>query len=1299
VPKPTANGEIWVFNRNYTQYIPLSIYELQTWMGAPSIFVIDCSNAGLVVHWFLEFAKQREIKRAAREAAAAAAAVSPNGAAGASAQAAAAVIRSNSSMTLNDDDDLESPRADGGADAGGGGAATAAAAAAAVLPPQPKASILRDCILLAACSANQLLPTNPKWPVDIFTACLTTPVKVALRYSADGMLCGIDYDMIDKMPGKLTDRKTPLGELNWIFTAVTDTIAWLTLPRALFQRLFRQDLLVASLFRNFLLAARVLRTANCTPVSVPTLPDTYNHPMWHAWDLAADLCLAQLPQLVGDANYVYEHSPFFADQLTSFEVWLDHTPNPRAPPAQLPIVLQVLLSQTHRQRALLLLGRFLDIGAWAVNLALSVGIFPYVLKLLQSPVLELRCVLVFIWTKILALDKSCQLDLVKDNGHNYFINVLASPTVPPEQRTQAAFVLCCVMNHCRPGQQACLSSNLLSVALSQINDSNAQLRRWCVFCLGRLWEQHEDAKRAAVNEQAHERLCALLTDDAPEVRGAAVWALSVFVGGARDTRRANIELNIGLTLPIVTVDGSPLVRRELICALARLVQCFRPHFIGAYRQMLLERERERGRADVGGGPPLAAADSNDSPHTLRRSSQGTVSSSTLRSSSAASSAAAATSRVRGASPPPSSSSSSSSSAVAAGDASSVRRPKSWLPRGSAMSVPLSPSMGSTISPSPEEVSDAAAAAAGEASSALFATSELSIYVCLWKMVLALAQDPVPDLAQLASLIYNQVAEESQLQAAAEARSSAKLDASPNLGPSSGSPSESGSSGSSMLSPGSMRRGLSNFLRGSSAKQVPPLDLNGGAFHDDSPSHSPPGSLKYSSTMPPSSPPRAGAHASLGAAALGGSGGGGGGGAFGGAGGGSSGGVASDEDATMQDALQSTLFEWSAERFSQPLHETNASVDATSREYLAARWYVARNKEQDEKASQRQRRTPKRIDEQIAILKQPVGAVAKLLFHPTEDVLVVADDRDSINLWLWREGVRARTWTNSGDFHTRTTALTFINESDHALLLVGSHDGIVRLWDLRDAIDGLPPAPTSTALPTVADAPGGSMAASMASSSMAAGASYVGADQEGGSSGRRAVRLATAWRALSDAAAYSRRGGAGMVVSWQQHSGLLMVAGDVAFMRVWDAHHELAVQDVSTHASSSITCLASDQRGGRIAVAGCGDGTVRMFDWRVPPRYSHVGTMSEHQGWIVNVAMLPHDEQILSGSVTGEVKLWDVRAMRALRTYTTNAAASDVTTAVAVHKHDPVVAVGSQNQRIKVLSLTGEDSTMIRYHDG
>ncbi len=59
VPRPTANGEIWVFNKNYTQYIPLSLYDLQSWVGTPAIHVFDCSAAGLIVNSFKSFAAQR----------------------------------------------------------------------------------------------------------------------------------------------------------------------------------------------------------------------------------------------------------------------------------------------------------------------------------------------------------------------------------------------------------------------------------------------------------------------------------------------------------------------------------------------------------------------------------------------------------------------------------------------------------------------------------------------------------------------------------------------------------------------------------------------------------------------------------------------------------------------------------------------------------------------------------------------------------------------------------------------------------------------------------------------------------------------------------------------------------------------------------------------------------------------------------------------------------------------------------------------------------------------------------------
>lgn len=116
--------------------------------------------------------------------------------------------------------------------------------------------------------------------------------------------------MIDKIPGRLNDRKTPLGEINWIFTAITDTIAWSVLPTDLFQKLFRQDLLLASLFRNYLLAERILKSVNCNPVTKPKLSPMNNHPMWYsrslslrfyirkAWDLAAEFCMSELDKYI-----------------------------------------------------------------------------------------------------------------------------------------------------------------------------------------------------------------------------------------------------------------------------------------------------------------------------------------------------------------------------------------------------------------------------------------------------------------------------------------------------------------------------------------------------------------------------------------------------------------------------------------------------------------------------------------------------------------------------------------------------------------------------------------------------------------------------------------------------------------------------------------------------------------------------------------------------------------------------------------------------------------------------------------
>ena len=448
---------------------------------------------------------------------------------------------------------------------------------------------------------------NPDLPADIFSCCLTTPIEIALRWfiSENPLVKNITNDMIMKIPGRLNDRRTPLGELNWIFTAITDTIAWNSLPHTLFQKLFRQDLMVAALFRNFLLAERIMRHFGCHPMSNPSLPSTYQHPMWQAWDLAVDVCLTQLPALLAAeetrSGYEYKHSTFFAEQLTAFEVGLSRVGISKKPPGQLPIVLQVLLSQVHRLRALMLLSRFLDLGPWAVSHALSVGIFPYVLKLLQSPAAELKPVLVFIWCKILAVDRSCQGDLLKDNGFTYFIGILALenqvalPNIAnmSEHRAMCAFILSVFCRGFKAGQLACLKADLLPSILPHLLDHDPLLRQWCLLCLASFWDKNVDVKSVVVHESIHEAILPLLMDPVPEVRAAALSALATLLGDLEKTEQdVNFEQSLAIACLECALDASPIVRKELVVTLSRFVAEFPTKLVTAASELCDEERRQ-----------------------------------------------------------------------------------------------------------------------------------------------------------------------------------------------------------------------------------------------------------------------------------------------------------------------------------------------------------------------------------------------------------------------------------------------------------------------------------------------------------------------------------------------------------------------------------------------------------------------------------------------------------------------------------------------------------------------------------
>lgn len=549
VPKPTASGEIWVFNRQYTQYIPLSIYDLQTWLGAPALLVYDCSDAGLIIENFNSALQRHQ-------------------------QETADALKQN---------------------------------------PAAQVQHFPECIQLAATGPKETLPINPNLPADVFTSCLTTPIEMAVRFFIlrNPLPGNLKPEDANRIPGRPQERRTPMGELNWIFTAITDTIAWNTLPKPLFKKLFRQDLMVAALFRNYLLAQRIMRVYDCHPMCSPPIASCHDHPLWASWDLAVEMVLTQLPDLLraekSEVEYEYKHSDFFAEQLTAFEVYLGQGAIEQKEPVQLPIVLQVLLSQVHRLRALILLSQFLDLGPWAVKLALGIGIFPYVLKLLQSQAIELKPVMVFIWARILAEDRSCQTDLLKDNGYQYFIGILNPMSAMPirdvsEHRAMCAFIIGMFCKGFKQGQMVAHTPELVESCLSHISWQETEhplLRQWACLCLSMLWKDFTEAKWTGIRKMAHRRLCEATWDIVPEVRAATLVALTNLLGIPELTEQvAAIEEEIATRVMIMNNDGSVVVRKELIIFYSAFVGRYINRFlVAAYELLELETSQTRRSED------------------------------------------------------------------------------------------------------------------------------------------------------------------------------------------------------------------------------------------------------------------------------------------------------------------------------------------------------------------------------------------------------------------------------------------------------------------------------------------------------------------------------------------------------------------------------------------------------------------------------------------------------------------------------------------------------------------------------
>ncbi|CAN1142079.1 Regulatory-associated protein of TOR 1 [Linum perenne] len=917
----------------------------------------------------------------------------------------------------------------------------------------------RDCILLAACEAHETLPQSPEFPADVFTACLTTPIKMALR--------------------------------------------------------------------------------------------------WDAWDMAAEICLSQLPSLVEDPNAEF----------------------------------QVLLSQCHRFKALVLLGRFLDMGPWAVDLALSVGIFPYVLKLLQTTTPELRHILVFIWTKILALDKSCQVDLVKDGGHTYFIRFLDSLEAYPEQRAMAAFVLAVIVDGHRRGQEACIEAGLIDVCLKHLqgstpNDGQSEplFLQWVSLCLGKLWEDFTEAQIMGLQADAPGIYAPLLSETQPEVRASAIFALGTLldIGGDSsqdgvgvddecDVEKVGAENSIVGSILSAVSDGSPLVREEVAVALGRFAFGHKQHL----KSIAASYWKAQCNSVLNMSPTLVHV----------KGAGGGYNTSTNQYMSHARIVASQIGPL---------------TRVGSDSASVVREGRV------STSSPLSGTgimHGSPLSDDSSQHSDSGILNDVISNGVVHQSGpkplDTAVYSECVLAMLTLARDPLPRIASLGRKVLSIIGIE-------------QVVAKPgNSTGSSGHPVESAT-----LSPAPNFAGL--------ARSSSWLDMNAGH-------------LPLTFRTPPVSPPRnsylrrvcsldLGPHlmnspSGLAAPLMD-----------------SSGASGFSEHSLLP---QSTIYNWSAAHFSKSLLTATDDTEEI----------VIRREEREKFALEHiakcQHSSVGKLNNQIAgwDTKFEAGTRATLL-HPFSPIVVAADDNERIRVWNYEEAALLNGFNNHDFPDKAISKLCLVNELDDSLLLVASCDGNIRIW--KDYCV------------------------------------------------RGKQKIVTAFSSIQGHKPAARSTNA--VFDWQQQSGHLYASGEESTVMLWDLEKEQLVNSIPSSSDCRVSSLsASEVHGGQFA-AGFIDGSVRLYDVRTPE--TPVCTMRPHTQKVERVMGIGFQPgldpgKIVSASQAGDIQFLDIRNQT--DAYLTINAHRGSLTALAVHRHAPIIASGSAKQIIKVFSLEGVQIGTIRYY--
>lgn len=434
-----------------------------------------------------------------------------------------------------------------------------------------------DWYCMCATDTNEKLPTNCHLPRDFLSSALLTPVTISI-------LCHILHNYRTSFPDPgfpLSYLRTVLhdedGTIKSLLSVIPDAIAADYCTPSLYAKLFRKDKLLASLYRNFVIAQYLLHFYDVHPVSWPKIPDMSAHVLWQQFNATIDVwitsTLTPKPQFL---------NAFFTWTNGTFDTNLQNNQIEFIKPSLLTLLCQIPFTNvSNKDNALISLAEYAkapnhDPSRLAASVSFN-NLFPKLLeKFDNGKAYESLCTIIL---SLLQYDMSFASEFKKEISMDSLKLILFDESVAENIKTLVAAILACVVPSMDIVRFFCSTPDFLLYIKKAVSKSSPNTLLWLLILLKRTFDLSSVSPEIFFKDSVHIQIASLIQHNSYECRAAVVASLSCFMQSTENLINMHLIL---LCLPAFN-DISYLVRYQTMLLMIRFLSTHFHNFVSIFK--------------------------------------------------------------------------------------------------------------------------------------------------------------------------------------------------------------------------------------------------------------------------------------------------------------------------------------------------------------------------------------------------------------------------------------------------------------------------------------------------------------------------------------------------------------------------------------------------------------------------------------------------------------------------------------------------------------------------------------------